>query len=117
MKIPSLLPFALMTLCAGAAHAANDYPTVARVTYVYECMHAHPANSSYEMINKCSCALDHLADQMSFADFDYLVTASKAASIAGERGGELRDNEALQKQVRAFRKQQAEANQACFIAR
>jgi hypothetical protein len=39
----------------------------------------------------------------------------KANSIGGERGGYIRDNEPLQKQIKRYRDMQASAKKQCFI--
>src|SRR5256885_265613 len=65
----------------------HDYPTVERVMYVEACMAEHPGGH-YEMLNKCSCALDTIMRRVTFDDYDTMSTAFKAGTIAGERGGE-----------------------------
>lgn len=122
MKLPPLLrsargstPFLLLTLASlGTPASAHDYPTADRVTYVNECMRQHPGHY-YEMLNKCSCTLDKLASQLTFDEFDSMVTATNANSIGGERGNTIRDSESLQKEIRRFRDMQATAKKSCFI--
>ena len=104
----------LLTLAAMAAQA-NDFPTVDRVLYVQECIRAHPG-PNFEMVNKCSCALDKLAGEVKFDDYVSMVTVVKAVSIGGERGGELRDNETIKPQIARYRELQSKAQAACFIA-
>jgi hypothetical protein len=106
--------FAVALLLAGTAHA-NDFPTVDRVLYVQECMRAHPG-PPFEMTNKCACALDTLASQLSYEDYVTMVTITKATPMAGERGGAIRDAPSLAPQVKRLRALQAQAEQACFIA-
>ena len=101
-------------LFAGAAQA-NDFPTVERVLFVQECMHAHPG-PAFEMTNKCACALDTLAGQLSYEDYVTMVTITKATPMAGERGGAIRDAPLLAPQVKRLRVLQTQAEQACFIA-
>ncbi len=104
-------------LALGSGHAAdrpNDFPTVDRVLYVQECMRQHPG-PHYEMVNKCSCALDAMAREISFDDYTAMSTATNANSIGGERGNTIRDTELLQKQIRRFREVQAKAKAGCFI--
>jgi len=98
---------------AGAGHLA-EYPTVDRVLYVQECQRTHPG-PHYEMVNKCACALDRLAGELSFDDYVHLSTAANATTIGGERGGVIRDSEALQVEVRRYRTLQAKVKKACFI--
>lgn len=108
----ALLPALLAAASPWAA--AFDYPTAARVEYVQACMKEHPG-TYYEMLNKCSCALDHLAEKVPYDDFVSMSTATNANSIAGERGNAIRDSEPLQKQIREFRKLQSTAREGCFI--
>ena len=113
-----LVPAAAALLVTGAfaapARAANDYPTLDRVVYVEACMAQHPG-PRYEMLSKCSCALDKLASEVSFSDFETMATATNANSIGGERGSEMRDSEAMQNEIKRFRTLQAKAKQSCFI--
>ncbi|MCL1962625.1 MAG: hypothetical protein FWG56_12845 [Desulfovibrionaceae bacterium] len=113
--------FHLLCACAAslAGHGialANDFPTVERVLYVQECMAAHPGGgTSFEMTSKCSCALDALARQIGYDDYAEMSTAAKATTIAGERGGEIRDSEKMQAAIKRYRALQASAEQGCFI--
>jgi hypothetical protein len=108
--LPALL---LLATVASGAHA-NDYPTVDRVLYVQECMRAHPG-PNFEMVNKCSCALDRIAEQVRFDDYVSMTTVVNAISIGGERGSELRDNETVKPQITRWRELQSKAKAACFI--
>jgi hypothetical protein len=113
LRVPGLL--AALSLAATAPPAlANDFPTNERVLYVQECMRDHPGNA-FEMISKCSCALDRLAVDVKYEEYLTMSTASKANSIGGERGGYIRDTDLLQKEIRRFRDLQAKAKAACFI--
>ena len=114
---PPTLPRALCTaallLFASAAHA-NDFPTVDRVNYVQECMRTHPG-PHFEMVSKCSCALDALAREVKFDDYTSMNTASNANSIGGERGNTIRDTESLQTEIKRYRELQAKVKKGCFI--
>ena len=106
-------------LCAtlvllGNAAWANDFPTVERVNYVQECMRTHPG-AHFEMVSKCSCALDALAKEVKYADYVEMSTASNANSIGGERGNTIRDTEMLQVKIKRFRELQARVKKGCFI--
>jgi hypothetical protein len=114
-RLLALAPFAVALLPgAHAADRANDFPTVDRVLYVQECMRAHPG-PHYEMVNKCSCALDALAREVGFDDYVTMSTATNANSIGGERGNTIRDTEQLQAQIKRYREVQARAKSGCFI--
>ena len=99
---------------AAAKPASNDFPTVDRVLYVQECMRANPG-PQFEMVNKCSCALDRIAGEVSFDDYVSMSTITNAVTIGGERGGQLRDNESLKPQIVRLRELQARARKSCFI--
>jgi hypothetical protein len=108
-----VLPFFCL-LAAAASAQANDFPTVDRVLYVQECVRNNPG-PHYEMINKCSCALDRMASEVKFADYVGMNTIINAVTIGGERGGQLRDNESLKPQIARYRDLQAKVRKACFI--
>jgi hypothetical protein len=106
---------ATVALLAAAAPAlANDFPTVDRVLYVQECMRNNPG-PNFEMVNKCSCALDALAREVKYEDYVSMSTVTNAISIGGERGSELRDNESVKPQIKRLRELQAKVQQGCFI--
>ena len=115
-RLPALAALFAAALLPGA-HAAdrvNDFPTVDRVLYVQECMRAHPG-PHYEMVNKCSCALDKLATELSYDDYVTMSTAANATTIGGERGSYIRDAENLQVQIRQYKALQTKVKKACFI--
>jgi hypothetical protein len=99
---------------AALAATGNDFPTVDRVLYVQECMRANPG-PQFEMVNKCSCALDRIASEVRYDDYVSMSTITNAVTIGGERGGQLRDNESLKPQIVRLRELQARARKACFI--
>ena len=105
---------ALALTLAGNAARANDFPTVDRVLYVQECMRAHPG-PQFEMINKCSCALDTLAKDVKFDDYVTMSTISNAMTIGGERGGAIRDAPSLEPQAKRYRELKAKAEKGCFL--
>ena len=108
------LPLALAGLLGALPALANDFPTADRVLYVQECMNARPG-VYYEMVNKCSCALDALARELKFDDYVQVSTAAKATSIGGERGSYIRDSAMLQTQIKRYRELQAKARSGCFL--
>ena len=99
---------------AAVSASANDFPTVDRVLYVQECSKAHPG-PNFEIVSKCSCALDKLALDVKFDDYVTMTTIVKAVTIGGERGGNLRDNETIKPQIKRYRDLQSEAEKSCFL--
>lgn len=111
----ALPPLAACAVSPPAAQApANDFPTVDRVLYVQDCMRTNPG-PHYEMVNKCACALDRLAAEVTHDDYVTMTTVVNAISIGGERGGELRDNETIKPHIARWRETQARVQKACFI--
>ena len=98
---------------AGFARA-NDFPTQARVEFVLDCMRqskAPPQESMY----KCSCAIDNIAAKIDYATWVELSTVANATTIAGERGGVMRDLKDGRKMIASFRELQADAKKHCFL--
>jgi hypothetical protein len=114
----SALPFApvlaVLLGTSASAFAANDYPTADRVVYVQECMRVNPG-PYFEMVNKCSCAVDALAAEVKYEEFVTMQTISNGMSIGGERGGAIRDVPTLQPELKKYRELQAKAKKGCFI--
>src|SRR6266566_5158855 len=107
--------YALLFIVAAAQAAhANDFPTRARVEFVLSCMReskAPPQESMY----KCSCAIDVIAEKVDYNTWVDLSTVANATTIAGERGGVMRDMKDGRKIVTSFRELQAEAKKRCFL--
>jgi hypothetical protein len=108
----SLCSCALLALAAPAL--ANDFPTADRVVYVQECMRNNPG-PNYEMVNKCSCALDKVAAELKFEEYTTMATISNGMTIGGERGGAIRDTPTLAPQLKRYRELQTKAKTSCFI--
>jgi hypothetical protein len=104
----------LLLLAATLPAQAHDYPTSDRVIWVQTCMQENPG-PYYEMVSKCSCALDRIARDVKFDDFTTMSTDTNALTIGGERGGALRGNEQVQQTARKWRQVQADARKACMI--
>jgi hypothetical protein len=109
------LRYALFLIFGAAPLAyANDFPTRARVEFVLSCMReskAPPQESMY----KCSCAIDAIADKVTYSTWIDLSTVANGTTIAGERGGVMRDLKDGRKQIASFRELQDNAKKACFI--
>jgi hypothetical protein len=111
-RIQSILVLAMVV--SAPLCQANDFPTADRVEFVLECMRDH-TGGQFELLNKCSCTIDRLAEQYKYDDFVEAQTMSKAVTIAGERGSTMRDNEDAQKAARRYRASVTEAAHACFL--
>jgi hypothetical protein len=99
---------------APNAPPANDYPTPARADYVLGCMAAN--GNTHEALYQCSCAIDSIANQLPYSDYE---TAETALSLqlgngVGGRVGEFRDPPQIKAVLERLRQAQADANLSCF---
>jgi hypothetical protein len=111
LRFRSLLPVLLGI--APFAHA-NDFPTRARVEFVLTCMQESKA-SPQESMYKCSCAIDAIADKVSYKQWVDLSTVANGITIAGERGGVMRDMKDGRKIAASYRELQENAKKQCFM--
>lgn len=104
---------AATSLGARQAHAGNSYPTAETVDYVLACMAAE-GNDRVALL-KCSCNIDHVAQQLPFADYEKAETAlsMQAGGALGGRVGLFRDPPELKAVIARLRQAQAEASRQC----
>jgi hypothetical protein len=108
------LPFLLAALDTPQPARANDFPTQARVEFVLACMRDNPGIAQ-EAIYKCSCAIDAIAAKVDYDTWVELSTIANATTIAGERGGAIRDLKDGRKTIARFRELQDHAKKSCFL--
>lgn len=108
------LPFLRQGAVPAQLSKANDFPTHARVEFVLACMRDNPAIGR-EAIYKCSCAIDAIATQVNYETWVDLSTIADATTIAGERGGVMRDMKDGRKMIARFREIQDGAKKGCFL--
>lgn len=101
-------------LCAAGTARANDFPTADRVIYVQECMRVN-VGPYFEMVNKCSCAIDAMAAAVKFDEYTTMQTISNGMTIGGERGGAIRDVPTLQPELKKYRELMVKVKKSCFI--
>jgi hypothetical protein len=104
----------LLTLALVGLARANDFPTQARVEFVLDCMRSSKA-SPQESMYKCSCAIDNIAAKVDYATWVELATVANATTMAGERGGVMRDMKDGRKLIASYRELQADAKKQCFL--
>jgi hypothetical protein len=97
-----------------AAERVNDFPTLARVEYVFDCL-SENEGPRHEMLYKCVCAVDRVAEAVSYDRWVDLSTFFRAQPMAGERGAYVRERADIQSQLKSYRELQAKVKQACFI--
>ena len=105
--------FLLILGWAPVIHA-NDFPTRARVEFVLTCMRESKAPQQ-ESMYKCSCAIDAIAEKVSYSTWVDLSTVANATTIVGERGGVMRDMQDGRKMIASYRELQESAKKRCFL--
>jgi len=116
-RLPSLV---LSAILAGAlltqpqAARANDFPTLTRIEYVEACRQQFD-RPPQELIYKCVCAIDKIAEEVDHDTWIALITFNNAAPIAGERGAYLRERKDTRSMVKSYRDLQAKARTSCFL--
>ena len=104
----------LLFLCSAPLAHANDFPTRARVEFVLTCMRETKAPQQ-ESMYKCSCAIDAIADKVRYSTWVDLSTVANGITIAGERGGVMRDLKDGRTMIASYRELQESAKKRCFI--
>ena len=104
----------LLILCFTPLARANDFPTQARVEFVLTCMRESKA-AQQESMYKCSCAIDAIAEKVPYSTWVDLSTVANSITIAGERGGVMRDIKDGRKLIASYRELQESAKKRCFI--
>lgn len=115
-----LLAGLVLGLCAStfsvqaAENQVNDFPTLERVEYVYGCMNSY-GGENYNTLYACSCAIDKIAEKMSYEQFVSNKTLKVMIKTPGERGGPFRDATGGRKAVKAFDKFVSEMESSCGL--
>ena len=113
--LPALLgtTWLCFTPAVVADSPVNDYPTVARVEFVQECIRVH--GGKLENLYQCSCAIDRIANALSYDEFVEASTYAKYASLPGEGGGIFRDSDTAKQMAKRYRETEAEAYRSCGL--
>lgn len=109
------ISFALgIMLLARAVHAddLNDYPTKARVDYVFGCMKAN--GETQHSLEQCSCSIDIIASILPYDRYVSAETVLRMMQVPGHLGGEFRSTAEARAAVDDLRRTQAEAEVRCF---
>ena len=117
IRISGLIGF--MATCAAAEPSrpevpAHDYPTVARVEYVNDCI--GKSGGKLAALYQCSCAIDRIANVMAYDDFVEASTFAKYATLPGPNAGIFRDTDQGRKSAKSFRDLESDALHACGMA-
>jgi hypothetical protein len=92
----------------------HDYPTLARVEYVNQCIQKH--GGKLAALYQCSCAIDRIAEALTFDDYVETTTFVNNANMPGEGGGVFRDSERGRKLTKRFHELEADSLRGCGMA-
>ena len=107
---------ALSSISYGGSAVANDFPTQARVEFVFSCM-GERGGQSYNTLYPCVCIIDRIASRMSYRDYTAAETLSFLYSTPGEKGGIFRDAAPQsRKRIKNLQAVRREAEAACFVS-
>ena len=95
-----------------AAERLNDFPTAARADYVFACMSTN--GTTREMLQKCSCSVDEVAQILSYEEYLEAETVLSMRRVGGERMAVFNSSAAAANLVAELRRAQAEAEIICF---
>jgi hypothetical protein len=107
---------ALMALMAttifGRAEDVNDYPTSARVEYVFGCLKAN--GETRQAIEQCSCSIDVIASLLPYERYVTAEAVLSMSQVRGNLGGQFRTSAQATGAINDLRRAQAEAEVRCF---
>jgi hypothetical protein len=110
------LAASLLVICAMhslvRADDLNDYPTNARVDYVFGCMKAN--GETQRTLDQCSCSIDIIASILPYERYVTAETVLRMTQVPGNLGGEFRSTNQAKTAVDDLRRAQAEAEVRCF---
>ncbi len=102
----------LFAASAASAQEVNDYPTAARVDYVFGCMKAN--GETRDALERCSCSIDVIATLIPYDAYLAAETFLRMGQLQGEAGVLFRTGEKSQATIGDLKRAQAEAEIRCF---
>lgn len=92
----------------------SDYPTQARVEFVFQCMSKY-GKESYNTMYGCVCAVDKVAETIPYKNYVATATLSVMINTPGEKGGIFRDAPGGRKAIRAFKTFIKDTEKSCGL--
>jgi hypothetical protein len=102
----------LLAASTASAQEVNDYPTAARVDYVFGCMKAN--GETRRALEQCSCSIDVIAGVLPYDKYVTAETILSMVQVTGDRAAQFRSAEPSRIAVDDLRRAQAEAEVRCF---
>jgi hypothetical protein len=97
----------------GAETPSHDYPTIARIEYVQECI--NKTGGRQAAMYQCACAIDRIAEKLTYDEFVEASTYARYSTLPGEGGGIFRDTDEAKQKAKLFRSIESEAYRACNV--
>lgn len=94
----------------------EDYPTLATVEYVIECMN-RKGGQNYTNLYQCTCQFDKFAEKMSYDEYSQAIVFRNLKSMPGEKGSVFRDPPQAKIMRTKLKQAQTEAQQECEVSR
>ncbi|MDI7864166.1 hypothetical protein MRS76_19665 [Rhizobiaceae bacterium n13] len=107
-----ILPVAAICLASAQAYAADSYPTLAVVDYVYGCMKAN--GETRAALENCSCSIDVIASIVPYERYEAAEAFKSLGLLTGERGVLFRQSAPARAALTELKRAQAEAEVRCF---
>ena len=98
-------------LPVGAAEL-NDYPTAARVDYVFACMNTN--GDTRPALERCSCSIDVIASILPYDRYVAAETFLSLSQVPGRFGTMFQSPEQARAAINELRRAQAEGEVRCF---
>ena len=111
-RIVAVLAALMTTAMSAHAEEVNDYPTSARVEYVFGCLKAN--GETRQVIEQCSCSIDVVASLVPYERYVTAETVLSMSQVRGNLGGQFRTSEQAASALNDLRRAQAEAEVRCF---
>ena len=111
-RIVAVLAAIMTTAMSARAEEVNDYPTSARVEYVFGCLKAN--GETRQVIEQCSCSIDVVASLVPYERYVTAETVLSMSQVQGNLGGQFRTSEQAASALNELRRAQAEAEVRCF---
>jgi hypothetical protein len=111
-RIVAALIALITTTIIACAGDVNDYPTAARVEYVFGCLKAN--GETRQAIEQCSCSIDIIASIVPYERYVTAETVLSMSQVRGVLGGQFRTTEQATSALNDLRRAQAEAEVRCF---
>ena len=106
-RMVAVLIMLTTTATVACAEEANDYPTAARVEYVFGCLKAN--GETRQVIEQCSCSIDVIASLVPYARYVTAETVLSMSQVRGNLGTQFRTSEQATSALNDLRRAQAEA--------